>query len=76
MLRYPNLVEERVSEARQCQFKSDSEYQPQRGRKFSTVGVALRTSRPGLFLAGQGRRTRVIGSLSSILTTHPKPLET
>lgn len=72
MLRYPNLVEERVSEARQCQFKSDSEYQPGDRRDPNTVGVALRTSCPDRRFLRLGRRTRVLGSLSSILTTHPK----
>ena len=73
MLRYPNLVEERVSEARQCEFKSHSEYQSDNRRNPSMVGVALGTSCPNLYLQGLGRRTRAIGSLSSILTTHPKP---
>ncbi len=72
MLRYPNLVEERVSEARQCQFKSDSEYQPGDRRNPKMVGAALYTSCPDRRFLRLGRRTGGMGSPSSILTTHPR----
>lgn len=68
-LRYPNSAEEHVSETCQSRFKSDSEYQPQRGQIM--VGVSTpRHPLPGH--TGSGRRTRVIGETGSNPHTHPK----
>ena len=77
MLRYPNLVEERDLESRQCRFNSDSEYQPQRGpqrelhrENDSLVGV----STPWRTLARHsGRRHKgYLAKLGSIPNAHPK----